>query len=498
MVEGLKVDYLELLRPYFTADGFRVLMDNGVTIENVDFGPGVDHTAAVAMLMSGTSPVLNGIPSATTYDLAHKVSRPILLDPSKVGSYTPAAFTPASLLVSTLPDEVRITDGGIGSVHAIAGDPQTAIIMAGHAGNSAYWIDDVTGNWASSVYYKDSPQPVTKRNYVGKLSTRIDTLSWTPSMPVNDYPDLPEYKRTYPFRHTFPSRDPDRYKSFKVSACGNREIAATAIDYITMLGLGKKDVTDMLNIGFTLTPYAYTREADNRIETMDAYLRLDSDLAAIFKAIEKGPGMANTLIFVAGTPSATASKRDDDNWQIPYGRFSPRKATSLLNMYLIARYGNGDYVAGYYNNYLYLNETTLRDHQLDPAAIRAEAAQFLTRMSGVADVFTIDQIIASRAGDDGAGLRRNTYPPVAGDILILVNPGWEITDLDPDDPSAAHTRGPVVRNIPAISTAIIMAPGVEASTITATIDARALAPTIARLLRIRSPNAASTPSLRLK
>ncbi|MDE6928377.1 MAG: hypothetical protein K2P06_06585, partial [Muribaculaceae bacterium] len=44
---------------------------------------------------------------------------------------------------------------------------------------------------------------------------------------------------------------------------------------------------------------------------------------------------------------------------------------------------------------------------------------------------------------------------------------------------------------------IIMAPGVEARKIHTPVDIRMVTPTVCRLLRIRSPNAASLPAINL-
>ena len=43
MVDGLNSDYLELLKGYFGEGGFKRLMREGVTLENVEYGPGVDR-----------------------------------------------------------------------------------------------------------------------------------------------------------------------------------------------------------------------------------------------------------------------------------------------------------------------------------------------------------------------------------------------------------------------------------------------------------------------
>ncbi len=494
-VEGLSSDYVNLLRCNFGKDGFNRVIDNGVTIENVDFGPGIDATAATAMLVTGASPGVNGIPAARVWDTEAKIDYPILLDPAKIGNFTNETFSPVALKVSTVSDEIRISDDGLGVVHSVAPDAQIAIILAGHAGNSGFWINDINGKWSTSTFYKDTPAAVTKRNYGITLSSRLDTLAWSPAQPLDRYPDLPEHKKIYPFRHTFPSRETNRFKAFKTSAPCNREVAAVGADYISSLELGKRGFTDMLNLAFTVAPYRYGRDADNRLETMDSYIRLDSDIANIIRAVEKGPGLDRTLIFIAGTPAPAGGKRDEDRWNIPSGQFSPRRAISLLNMYLMAIHGNGDYVNGYYNGYFFLNRKLIKERDLNAVEIRREAADFLARMSGVSDVYTIDDILARRAGDDPLTLQRNTSPNHAGDLLVMINPGWEISDGNIESPT--NVQLPVVRNAATTSPVYILSPGLNASTIDTPVDARTIAPTITRLLRIRSPNAASLPPIRI-
>ena len=495
-VEGLSADYINLLRDNFGKDGFNRFINNGVSIENVDFGPGIDATAATAMLVTGTSPSVNGIPAARVWNSESKSDYPILLDPAKIGNFTDETFSPQALKVSTIGDEVRVSDGGLGLVHSVAPDAQVAIILAGHAGNSGFWLNDTNGKWCTSTYYKEVPPAIARRNYGVTLSTRLDTLAWTPAIELDRYPDQPSCKKLYPFRHTFPSRETDRFKAFKTSAPANREVAQIGIDYISSLKLGTRGVTDMLNLGFNVSPYLYGRDADNRIETMDAYIRLDSDIANIVKAIEKGPGIANSVLFIAGTPAPAGGRRDEERWNIPYGQFSPRRAISLLNMYLMAIHGNGDYVSGYHNGYFFLNHKLIKERSLDEMQLRRESADFLARMSGVSAVYTLDDIMSRRAGDNPQALCRNISPTHAGDILVSINPGWEISDTSEEN-NNNHNQLPVVRHVATTSPVYILAPNAVPQAIDSTVDARAIAPTVTRILRIRSPNAASLPPLRI-
>lgn len=495
-VEGLDVDCVNRLRDNFGKDGFNRFISDGVTIEDIDYGSNIDATAATALLMTGAAPSVNGIPASRAWDRETRSDYPILLDPANIGNFTNETFSPAALRVSTIADEVRLTDEGIGVVHSVAPDAQVAILLAGHAGNSGFWLNEFNGKWSTSTYYRDVPAAIAKRNYGITLSSRLDSIVWEPSIPLENYPDIPEYKKVFPFRHTFSVRDANCFKAFKTSAPGNHEVAQIGIDYLSSLNLGKRGVTDMLNLGFNLNPYIYGKENDTRIESMDAYLRLDADIASLVRAIEKGPGLAKSVIFIAGTPGQRGGRRDDDRWNIPAGQFSPRRAVSLLNVYLIAIHGNGEYVSGYYDGYFFLNRKFIKDSELDERLIRRECAEFLTRMSGVTAAYTIDDILERRAGDDAYSLQRNTSIDHAGDVMVTINPGWEISDSAEETDS--DNRLPVIRNVATTSPVYILAPDITPRTIEVPVDARVIAPTVTRILRIRSPNAASLPPLRLK
>lgn len=491
MVDGLREDYVELLKDYFGDGGFKRLLDEGVMLENVDYGPLCDKASATAMIYTGTTASVNGVAASTAFDFDKKSSYSIFLDPSKIGNYTNETYSPASLLVSTISDEIRIDGGGTGYVYSISPDATQAIIMAGHAANSAFWIDDVTGKWATTTYYKDVPATINTRNYHKPLSRKLDTLSWTPSMPLTRYPDLPDYKRHYPFSHRFVAKDKDRYRAFKTSAPVNAEVTSVALDYMRTLSLGQRQVMDMLNVGYTVAPYVYGKETDNRVELMDSYIKLDVQLAQLFSVVERTVGMNNTLVFLAGTPVPVSGKRDDEQWGIPSGEFSSRRAISLLNVYLMAKHGNGDWVSGFHDNQFYLNHKLIKEHDLDLKSVRADAAEFIARMSGVSNVATIDDIVDGSA-DNSEALRRNIHLNHAGDLYVWVNPGWEVIDE-----VKGQEKRTVARTAVTSAPVFILSPMVKAQRIGKEIDASLIAPTVSRLLRIRSPNASSNKPLRL-
>lgn len=494
VVEGLEQDYIDLLRDSFGSGGFNRLLNKGVVIPALDYGTPLDATGATALLATGATADISGIDGATRFDREALRTAPLLHDPSAMGNYTNETYSPAALAVSTIADEARIAGGGVTAVYAIAADPQQAVLLGGHAANSALWLNADNGNWATSTFYKEPPTTLAARNRLYPLAVRLDTMSWTPLRPAAAYTHLPDHLTRYPFRYTFGRSKSERVAKFMTTPLLNSEITQLATEIIATPDFGAHEGPDMLNLAYTIRPFVDSKSTDTRYELMDSYLRLDRDLEQLFAAIERGPGMNNTLIYLAATPPGSRSRRDDERWNVPFGEFSTRKAISLLNMYLIALHGNGDWVKGYHRNAFYLNDKLIGDRNVDPALIRNEAADFLERMSGVRRAFTIDDIINERAGEGAEALRRNTSIAHAGDVYISPAAGWEVVD-DWQTPASPARTQMVHREVAPTGIAIIMAPGVDARTIATPVDARSIAPTVARLLRIRSPNGASLPAL---
>lgn len=494
VVDGLDPQYLDLMSPYFGQGGFNRLTREGVVIANADYGTNLDVAGTAAVMMTGALPATTSVTGATTYDPEGLIERPAMYDPGALGNFTDQTFSPRQLSVSTLADEVRIAGGGVTRVFSIAPDPTVSVILAGHSGNAALWLNERSGNWATSTYYKDAPTTLARRNRVTPLAARLDTMQWSPVRKAEAYPGLPEHLTHYPFRYIFPRGNDHRYSLFASSPLVNTEVTDLATQLISDLKLGEADGVDMVNVAYTLRPFDYTKNGDNRFELMDSYLRLDRDLEQLFSTVERRLGHDKAVFYLAATPPAAVSRRDPEQWGVPFGEFSTRKARSLLNMYLMGIFGNGEWVNAFHDNQFYLNHKLIKERGVDPKAVRAEAAGLLARMSGVDRVYTIDEILTSRSDAHVEALRMSLHPDSAGDLLLEVDPGWEVVD-DMISPVSPQRTQYVKRYAPATAPAYILAPGVKARTLATPVDARVLAPTVARLLRIRSPNAAGQPAL---
>ncbi len=431
VVDQLRSDYIELLQDYFSEDGFNRLVKDAVYISNVDYNiPNVDAVSATGMIYTGTYPRINGITGANRYNMETKSSEPILTDKSATGNFTDERYSANALKVSTIADELRVSNAQMGYVYSIAPNSQQSIIMAGHAGNSAFWINEKTGKWATTTYYKQVPAVMQKRNYHSPLSVRLDTTSWEPTLHVSKYPDIPLIRKSYPFRYIFPNRNIDRYENYINSPLVNSEITSLAIDYIKNIGLGKRGETDMLNLAYTLAPYRYTSESDTRIELQDSYIKLDRDLARLIKEIDATVGLDKTLIIITSTGYFNDNSVDDIKYNIPSGEFNLKRTMSLLNVYLMAIYGNGNWVLGLHEKQLYLNRTLIKERGVELTEIRTKTAEFLRQASGIMSAYTLDDIINNPSTEDLYKLYNSIVTSNGADIYLTILPGWSIIDSD--------------------------------------------------------------------
>lgn len=494
MVDQLRTDYLENLQSLFGDKGFRKLMKDGAFLKDVDFKVrDLDATSGTAIIYTGNYPRYNGIMASQVYSPQSMISVPVLTDSKAMGNFTSETYSPVNLRLSTLADEIVIDGNGDSKVYAIGLDPQQAIIQAGHAGSSAFWINGETGNWATTTYYTDSPKILTQKNYSLPLVQKLDTLSWTPLLATTDYQRNTKQKKVAGFKNTFPKNDRNVYKMYLNSPLANSDVTDAAVSYLGALPLGGKDnVVDMLNLSYTAAPYAYGPNDTRRMALDDTYVRLDSELARLFNAIDKYVGLDNTLIYVASTGYFEDPSNENLNYRIPTGTFSVKRAISLLNSYLSAKYGNGSYIEGYSGGHIYLNHKTIEDKKLELSSIAKDSRDFIVRMSGVSEAYTMHDIMTSGV-PSMEGIRLATDPKLGGDIVLEFNPGWEVTD---DTKFPNETK--IERSEVALTPVFIMGAEVAPEEISTTVDASAIAPTIARLLRIRSPNGVASAPLELK
>ncbi len=482
VIDQLRSDYLEAFSPLYGEKGFKRLMGEGRMYTQAEYPfDEPDRASSVACLMTGATPYENGIVGDRWLDRQSLCPVYCVDDANFSGVQTTEQSSPQHLAVSTIGDELKISTEGVGLVYSIAPNRDAAILSAGHAADGAYWIDDLSGNWSGTSYYGELPEWV--KDYVNKtrLSSRINGITWEPlNELVGSFNYFMSGDQPKSFCHDF-SGD-RKYREFKASACVNEEVNQMAKYALGNSDLGADAVTDMLNLTYYAGSYDHRSARQYGMELQDIYARLDRQLEELFAEAERKAGAGKVLFVVTSTGyTDTEDIKDLSQYRIPTGTFSITKARLLLNMYLIAVYGQGEYVETTLGNEVYLNLKLIENKGLNLTEVLERSSDFLIQLSGVRDVYT-SQRLALGTGSPVISKIRNGYnPKCSGDIKIMVSPGWVLTNDDTHEQVLSRES---YMGFPLF----MMGCEVQAEKVRIPVDVTRVAPTLAQAMRIRAPN----------
>lgn len=435
-VDQLRSDYIEAFAPLYSDNGFRKLLKQGKIFENASYAfTPIDKASAIATINTGATPYYHGVVGEKWLD--RNTLQPIDCDADAKYKYSPN-----HIVSSTIGDELKIATEGGAIVYAIAPFRNAAILSAGHAADGAFWIDD-NGKWVTSTYY-------------GK--------------------EMPKWFKL--FNETNPPKSL-RTKDFSSI---NSSVTELALQCFRNTSMGTDSRPDLLEV----TYYAGNEKSDKttqwQSELQQTYVNLDKNIGKLISTIEQNLGRQNVLFVITSTGySHEEEKADYAKYRIPTGTFYINRTANLLNIYLGAVYGQGRYVNTYFHNQLYLNDKLIEQKRLSMSDVLKRCQAFLTQLSGVRDVYTSDLLLSSRSSDLET-IRNGYMPNVNGDIVIEVTPGWQL--LNEDNQETFTARASFVP-----FPIIIYGADVRAERITLPVTVDRIAPTIAKAIRIRAPNA---------
>lgn len=489
-IDQLRGDYIEYFYNTFGEKGFKRLMNQGVVYNNIRFEfTNVDQSSSFATIFTGSNPCFNGITGNKVYDMENKKELSCLYDPAFIGNYTKDNYSPKNLFGSTIADELKIASKGRSDVYSIAPDAESAIISAGHAANGAFWIDNTNGKWATTTYYKDVPWYVDRyNNGVESLASRVESMVWAPTLPMNSYKAFPYILDEIPFRYIFNPKTATCYTNLKTTPFVNKEVTRLAGQFLENGAFGSRSCPDMLAITYYAGNFNKIMDKEYTAEVQDTYIQLDKDIEKLLDVIDKKVGLVNTLVVVTGTGYYNSIETYSDGLNLSSGEFHPDRCTALLNMYLMAIYGQKPWIKGYYNQQIFFDRKLIEDAKLDLTEIQSKAAEFVLEFSGVQHVTTDRRLRSGYWNENTANFRNGTHHLNRGDLIIELQPGWKIVNNDTEKPS-------VVRNNAIISPLIFMGNGLKPAHIYREVKATEIAPSITHVLRIRPPNASKDTPL---
>lgn len=483
LIDQLRSDYMQAFMPLYGDGGFRRLMNEGRVYTQAEY-PMVrpDRASAAATVATGVAPSGHGIVGLKWVDRA--TLRPVFCvdDRFYAGVETLDASSPQYLAVSAIGDELKVASDGKAGVYAVAPFRDAAVLSAGHAADAALWIDDQTGAWCTSSYYGETlPSWVAVRNQYNGIADLLKSVVWRPSSDlVGSFSYFLSGGIRTPFSHKF--KGDARFSEYKTSALINNEVVEMVKNCMNGAALGSDAITDYLAVTFYAGSFGHKPVSEVEMELQDTYVRLDRALGDLLTAVESKVGRGGALFVLTSSGYVDEESCDLSKYRIPTGTFDMKRSAALLNMYLAALYGPGQYVEACYGTQFYLSHKLIETKQLRLAEVLQQSQDFLMQLSGVKDVYTSQRLLQGAWTPGISRIRGGYNPRFSGDIAIEVAPGWRYVNED-------TRENQLVRETYIPFPIIFFGTGISAETVDVPVTTDYIAPTLSKAIRIRAPNA---------
>ncbi|PSR53099.1 alkaline phosphatase family protein [Adhaeribacter arboris] len=498
MVDQMRWDYLYRFYNRYQADGFKRMLNEGFSCENtyINYIPtvtAVGHTT----VYTGSVPAFHGITGNDFIIRATGKSMYCTEDPAvqTVGSSSAAGkMSPRNLLASTITDELKLATNFRSKVIGIALKDRGGILPAGHTANAAYWFDDATGNWITSTYYMPDLPTWVKQFNAQKLPEKYLKQDWNTLYPINTYaqstPDNNPYEGIFTgmTTPTFPVRTSGLfskdYSIIRTTPYGNTLTLDMARAAVEKEQLGQGEFTDFLAVSCSSTDYIGHKFGVNAVEIEDTYLRLDQDLANLFKFLDGKVGKGNYTVFLTADHAAAHNPKFLQDHQIPAGSWPGAAFEAELNKQLKSKYKVDSLVLGFENYQVHLNHLLISKNKLDEGAIRQDCIQLLKTKPGVAYVIDLDKVPQSTIPEILRQRIINGYHSArSGAIQIILQPAWL-----PGGYTTGTSHG-AWNAYDAHIPLVWMGWGIQSGKTNTPTHMTDIAPTLAALLHIQEPNA---------
>ncbi len=442
--------------------GFRYLWENGVVFGNAHHAHANTETiVGHATLATGAHPSGHGMigniwfdreTGFTTYNIEDSryrlltagadVDEDAEIDPTQRAARSEGR-SPAAILVTTLADELRASNGGQSKVVGVSVKDRGAVSMAGHSG-TAYWFSKASGEFVTSTYYMDSyPHWVRDFNETAPAS-RFANTSWELLHSQETYlfgdsddreweADVAGFGRTFP--HSFGDGSSPYFTTWlTLSPAGDELVLEFAREALVGEELGRDTITDYLSVSFSSTDYVGHVFGPSSLEAEDNILRLDRTLAELFAFVDEQVGLDNTLIVLSADHGGPDTPGYLNSLGIPAGYVDPEtweREAALQRIKSRFRI-KGALIETYDHPYLYFSQEVRSNEKIKQRELENAVVAELMRFPGVALAVSSTALREGGLPDNELyrAVTHNFHPKRSGDIYLVFEPNWFINDFD--------------------------------------------------------------------
>ncbi len=423
LLDNLTTEQLDIVRNRCGNDGFNRIL-RGTEFRQAYYDAGGNYAGKnLATLFTGATSATHGIVAENWIDrLSNKTIHAIYVENDTV-----ASSVKTNILCSTIAQEIRKIYNDKPLIYSIGFDPDKLMWISGAEGQEkSIWFDSRTGNMTAN-FEVDSTSWIFDFNEKHFPNLYLDKI-WAPKYDINDYHELKYFGNTtdrtfYYTLKSLPGLPP--YARIVGSPQGNMMMRDFVATTLFCTELGRDDIPDILTVQFSATPSCGTKLQPIDAETEDLLLCLDENIASLLKVIDERVGMEHTLVVLTSAQgNYDLSGTLTDQWK-SRGVVSLRRSTALLNLYLMALYGQENWVRNYTPSAIYLDREICEKRGVSFDTLVDKSCEFLLQVKGIAQAFDIRKFGLLNADSPILEmLSHNLNPKRSGDIILWLEPGW--------------------------------------------------------------------------
>lgn len=481
VVDQLPAEVLERFDPAFEG-GFRRLTDGGLRFRNATHDHSITETApGHATLVSGTHPSRHGVISNQWWEFGDEG---FVLIRNVEDAATPiagheelAGASPGVLGRTTLPEWLQeaYPDARVVSV---SGKARGAVLMAGHSEADVFWFEPALGGFATSTHYASRPPQWLEDFNEDLRSEHGNDTTWTLSVPER-YRGLAREDASAGegdgVHLTFPH-------SVGEARSGHPELSYwtwwadhPALDDATLAlaqralaeeELGEDATPDFLAVSLSQTDRVGHGYGPRSLEQLDNLVRLDRALGRFIDHLDEEVGEGRYLLALTSDHGSLELPEARAAQGLPGGRLTRDSVAALQAV---------------------VNEAAAR--ATDPAERAELLAEVVPKTSWVARAWSHATLSSTHENADSFAVleRRSYYPGRMSGLLSRAGVQIQLTEgtVSWVVPLGTTHGSPYYydRHVPWI----VYGPGVSAGTRDDPVGAADVAPTLAGLLGLRTP-----------
>ncbi|WP_299106954.1 alkaline phosphatase PafA [uncultured Tenacibaculum sp.] len=501
VVDQMRYDYLTRFQNKYGEGGFKRLLRDGFSLENVHYNyiptfTAVGHTS----IYTGTTPTNHGIISNHWYDKFLKETIYCVDD----SNYTTIGNdgdggkkSPNRMLTTTVTDQLRLAQNMQGKTIGVAIKDRSAILPAGHTANAAYWFDGGSkGQWISSSYYMNELPQWVKDFNASKKADEYLSKPWETLYDINTYTesivDDNKFEQTFDgqdkpiFPHNIPElrSKNNNYSILKAIPAGNTFTSDFAKAAIINENLGKSDYTDFIAISFSSTDYVGHQFGVASKEIQDTYLRFDQDLADLLQFLDTEIGEDNYTLFLTADHAAVQVPSYLKSVKIPANYFSNKKFTDYVNNITKKHFDSDELVENISNFQIFLDKAKIEKLKLEASIVAQKIADEVINYNEIYKSVTARTLQSTSFTSGILNSLQNGYnQKFSGDVLLIPNPSTLSTYYK--NGGTSHGSGySYDTHIPLI----FYGNGIQEGSSKLKYEIIDIAPTLSNLLQIEFPN----------